>query len=183
VANGWQISGITQIESGAQLSATNGQTSLNFGLSGSAGSITLLGTPDVNLYANITCNPTKGLKSGQFVNPNCFSLPGPGQIGDGRIPYIAGPMFWNSDLTLLKSFKITERQNLEIRFAAFNFLNHDLQSFTNGDNNLKLNFSGNTLSNATDPNHACPGPSCQAFGFADYHFGHRILEVGAKYSF
>jgi hypothetical protein len=96
---------------------------------------------------------------------------------------MAGPMFWNSDLTLLKNFKITERQNLEFRFAAFNFMNHDLLSFTNGDNNLKLNFSGTTLSNATDPSHACPGPSCQAFGYADYHVGHRILEFGARYSF
>lgn len=183
LANGWQISGITQVESGAQLSSTNGQSSLNFGLSGTAGSVALLGTPDVNLYANLTCNPAKGLKSGQYLNPNCFSLPGPGQTGDGRIPYIPGPMFWNSDLTLLKNFKITERQNVEFRLAAFNFLNHDLPSFTNGDNNLKLAFSGSSLSNATDPKHACPGPNCQAFGYADYHFGHRIIEVGAKYSF
>jgi hypothetical protein len=97
---------------------------------------------------------------------------------------MAGPMFWNSDLSLLKNFRITEHQNLEFRFAAFNFLNHDLLSFSNGDNNLKLNFnSAGQLSNATDPNHACPGPSCQAFGYSDYHYGHRILELGVKYSF
>jgi hypothetical protein len=183
LANGWEISGITQIESGAMLSSTNGEANLNFGLAGTSGAVALLGTPDVNLYANITCDPTKGLHSGQYVNPNCFSLPGPGQTGDGRIPYIAGPKFWNSDLTLLKTFKITERQNVEFRLAAFNFLNHDLPSFSNGDNNLKLSFSGNTLSNATDTKHACPGINCQAFGYADYHFGHRIIEVGAKYSF
>jgi hypothetical protein len=183
LANGWQISGITQLESGSQLTSTNGQTSLNFGLSGTAGAVALLGTPDVNLYADLTCNPTHGLQHNQFLNPNCFALPGPGQTGDGHLPYMAGPMFWNSDLTLLKNFKITERQNLELRFAAFNFLNHDLLSFTNGDNNLKLNFSNGTLSNATDSKHACPGLECQAFGFADYHYGHRILEVGAKYSF
>lgn len=184
LANGWQISGITQIESGAQLSSTNGQTSLNFGLSGSAGAVALAGTPDVNIYPVLTCNPTQGLKSHQFLNPNCFALPSAGQIGNGRIPYMAGPMFWNSDLSLLKNFRITEHQNLEFRFAAFNFLNHDLLSFSNGDNNLKLNFnSAGQLSNATDPNHACPGPSCQAFGYSDYHYGHRILELGVKYSF
>lgn len=190
LANGWQISGITQVESGAQVTASGGgagsnggSTSLNFGLTGTSGNVALLGTPDINLYTNITCNPTQGLQKNQFVNPNCFSLPGPGQIGDGRIPYMAGPMFWNSDLTLLKSFKISERQGLEFRIAAFNFLNHDLLSFNNGDNNLKMSFSNGVLSNATDPNHPCPGINCQAFGYANYHYGHRILEVGAKYSF
>ena len=189
-ANGWQISGITQVESGGQITAAGGgsggntgATNLNFGLTGTAGSVALLGTPDVNLYTNITCNPTQGLQKNQFVNPNCFSLPGPGQIGDGRIPYMPGPMFWNSDLTLLKSFKISERQNVEFRIAAFNFLNHDLLSFNNGDNNLKMAFSNGVLTNATDTKHACPGPSCAAFGYADYHYGHRILELGVKYSF
>jgi hypothetical protein len=94
-------------------------------------------------------------------------------------------MFWNSDLTLVKRFKFTEQQNLEFRFAAFNFLNHALTSFSNGDSNAKLNFDSNTgeLLNATDPNHPCPGPTCQAFGYADYHYGHRILSLGVKYSF
>ena len=191
VANGWQISGITQIESGSQVTAAGGgagsnggATSLNFGLTGTAGSVALLGTPDVNLYTNITCNPTQGLHKGQFINPNCFSLPSPGQIGDGRIPYIAGPMFWNSDLTLLKSFRITERQNVEFRIAAFNFLNHDLLSFNNGDNNLKLSYSKGVLTNANpDPKFPCPGITCTAFGYANYHYGHRILEMGVKYSF
>jgi len=220
VANGWQISGITQAESGSQVSATNGQTSLNFGLSGAAGGVALLGTPDVNVYANINCNPAQGLKRNQFVNPNCFSLPTQARPGDGRIPYIAGPMFWNSDLTLIKNLKITERQNVEFRFSAFNFLNHDLLSFTNSDSNLKLNFNdlnqvitgasmvypGNGLP-SSDPNSTQPQRmSCQGttvgqtingvpypngipcsgattFGTAAYHFGHRILEVGVKYSF
>ncbi len=188
LANGWQISGITQIESGAQVTASGGgaggntgATSLNFGLTGTSANTTLLGTPDINLYTNIICNPTQGLHKNQFVNPNCFSLPGPGEAGNGRIPYMAGPMFWNSDLTLLKNFRITEHQNVEFRIAAFNFLNHDLLSFNNNDSNLKMGFSNGVLSNNTDAN--CPGISCQGFGYANYHYGHRILEVGAKYSF
>jgi len=188
-ANGWQISGITQVQSGAQVTSAgggaggnSGNTSLNFGLNSQPLAIATLGTPDINLYASITCNPTQGLKKNQFVNPNCFSLPAPGQIGDGRIPYMAGPMFWNSDLTLLKSLKITEHQNLEFRIAAFNFLNHDLLSFNNGDNNLKMSISNGALSIPSDPTH-CPGINCGGFGYANYHYGHRILEVGARYTF
>jgi hypothetical protein len=134
------------------------------------------------------------LLRGQYVNPNCFSVPlnsftTPGQtantVGNTRMPYIAGPMYWNSDITLIKKFSITERQSLEFRFAAFNFMNHALKSFTNGDNNLKLNFDGSTgqLTNATDTKNTCPGAQCAAFGYPDVTFGHRQLELAVKYSF
>jgi len=101
------------------------------------------------------------------------------------MPYLAGPMYWNTDLTLIKNIKITERQNLELKFAAFNPLNHSLPSFVTADSNLHLTFagSGTVTTNATDANHPCPGPNCQAFGYADHAFGHRVLEFGAKYSF
>ena len=179
--DGWEISGITQVESGAQLTANTGA---NLGLSGNASGVALVGSPDVTPAPVILCNPTQGLKSGQYVNPSCFGLPSAGQIGNTRFPYIAGPMFWNSDLTLVKQFAIREHQNLQFRFSAFNFMNHPLSSFSGGDNNLKLNFdSTGKLSNATDTQHTCPGPACAAFGYADYYYGHRIIEMGVKYSF
>jgi hypothetical protein len=172
LANGWQISGITQIESGAQLTNQSGSGGLNFNLSQTGSNISLLGTPDITLYPLITCNPAVGLKKDQFLNPNCFSPAPPGRLGTGSAPYLPGPMFWNTDLSLLKNIKITERQNLQLRFAAFNPLNHGLLSFTNGDNALKLNFdSSGALTNA------------DTFGIASHHFGHRTLEMGVKYSF
>jgi hypothetical protein len=173
-ANGWQISGITQIESGAQLSSNSsnaGSNGLNFNYSGPLSNIQALGTPDITLYPTITCNPTSGLRHNQFLNPNCFAATPVGGMGTTRLPYMAGPMFWNSDLTLLKSFQITERQHLQFRFAAFNFLNHDLLSFTNNDSNLNAAF--NSSGQLTTSN----------FGVAQHHYGHRILEMGVKYSF
>lgn len=172
---GWQLSGITQIESGAQLSASGGPVSLNFNFT-QAGvaqdNVHLLGSPDITLYPSLTCNPAKGITgTNQFANPNCFGPAPSGQIGSlSRMPYIAGPMYWNTDLTLLKNFKLTERQAVQFRFAAFNFPNHDLLSFTNGDGNLKLAIGAN-------------GTGQSNFGVAQYHVGGRILEVGVKYSF
>jgi len=170
--NGWEISGITQVQSGAQLTAQSG-TSLNFNYSGPLGAVQALGTPDITLYPLIVCNPTSGLKHNQFANPNCFAPAPQGSLGTGGMPYMAGPTFWNSDISLLKNFQITEHQGLQFRFSAFNFLNHGLRSFTNGDSNLKLNFaSGSNITTNAD-----------TFGVADYHLGHRILEFGLKYSF
>jgi hypothetical protein len=180
--NGWEISGITQIQSGAQLTANTGA---NLGLNGNSGGVTLVGSPDVTPAPVLLCDPTKGLKSGQYANGACFGLPSAGNIGNTRFPYLAGPMYWSSDLTLVKEFAITERHKMQFRFSAFNFMNHALSSFSNGDNNLKLSFDSATgkLTNATDTQHACPGPACTAFGYADYFYGHRIVELGVKYSF
>ncbi len=50
-------------------------------------------------------------------------------------------------------------------------MNHDLTSFTANDSNLYLHF--NSAGQLANPN----------FGFADYKFGHRIIEMGVKYSF
>jgi hypothetical protein len=172
VVGGWQISGITQIQSGAQLFNQSGSGGLNFNLQQAGNNVSLLGTPDITLYPLITCDPRQGLRENQFLNPNCFAPAPSGSLGTGSMPYLPGPAFWNSDLTLIKNFAITERQNVQFRFAAFNFLNHSLASFTNNDNNLRLNFDANgNLTNA------------DTFGVAQYRFGHRILELGIKYSF
>jgi len=98
-----------------------------------------------------------------------------------------GPMFWNSDLSAMKTFKLTERQGLQFRFAAFNFLNHSLLSFDNGDTNLKLIYNNlNQLITGTTCPSDAKGVSCAqqtTFGNATHHFGRRILELGVKYSF
>jgi hypothetical protein len=105
---------------------------------------------------------------------------GNGVNGTTKMPYLPGPKFWKSDLTAEKNFKIGEHQNAKFRLAAFDFLNHALLSFAPGDINLEANnlqwaagSGGLGTENNLNPN----------FGKALWHFGHRILEVEAKYSF
>jgi hypothetical protein len=171
LTNDWELSGITQIESGPQLTAQSGSGGLNFGMSiPGESNYTQAGTPDVTLYPVYTCNPQLGLKKDQFINPSCFAPTPFNSLGDGHAPYLAGPMFWNTDLTVRKHVKITERQNVELQFSSFNPLNHGLLSFGSNDNNLKLAFDNN-------------GKAPANFGVATHHFGHRVLEFGAKYNF
>jgi hypothetical protein len=169
-ANGWEISGFTTIEQGFNLNA---------GISGIGSGGLLEGTPDVTVFSSYTCNPKSGLKSHQFANGACYSLPTTGSIGNAaRAPYLPAPAFWETDATVVKRLNITDKQVVELRAAAFNPLNHALQSFNGtGDANLTAT-SLNTNSQS-----GCPGPSCQEFGYADYRFGHRVLEFAAKYSF
>jgi len=180
--NGWEVSGITQIESGANL--TSGPSGWNFGYSPASGTTPaeqenntrLLGTPDITLMPLLTCNPSKGNPKGTFINASCFGLPaGNGVNGTTKMPYIPGPRYWKSDLTAIKNFKVGEHENVQFRIAGFNFLNHALTSFEPGDSNLKLNnysfVNGQEVNNNT------------TFGQAKWKFGQRIVEVGAKFSF
>jgi hypothetical protein len=170
-ANGWQLSGFTTIEQGFNLTP---------GIGGSLGGAALVGSPDVTPFSSFTCNPKSGLVSHQFANGACYApTTASGSIGNAaRAPYIPAPAFWDTDATVVKQISIGERQKVELRAAGYDFLNHALQSF-NGSGDQNLTVSGTNLN--AQP--GCPGPLCNEFGFADYHFGHRVIEFAAKYSF
>ena len=176
--NGWQLSGITQVESGANLS---GYSSQNFGMNLNGAKIpgttfnisneSLLGTTDIQLNPLQTCDPRSGLGPHQFINPNCFAAPTQiGQNGPIVMPAIYGPHFFNWDLALFKSFRITESKSLQFRFNGYNFLNHPLWSF-NGSN-LGLGFDPNTLKVNTPE-----------FGTTTEKQGHRIIQMVVRFVF
>lgn len=181
--NGWQLSGITQVESGANLSALslNGFVSSSYfgfnanGYKDTAGyavsNVAILGTNDIALSPILTCDPRNGLGHNQYINPSCFAIPTvPGQNGPTVLPAIYGPGFFNTDLALFKSFNITESKKLQFRVNGYNFLNHPLWSFNN--QNLTLSFDG-TTGQLTNPN----------FGTVTQKQGHRIVEFMARFVF
>jgi hypothetical protein len=185
--NGWELSGITQIESGANLTSGAGSSGWGFGYSPvsnpAKGSLAynntaLLGSPDITLMPLLTCDPRKGNPKGVFLNASCFGVPkGNGVNGTTKLPYLPGPKYWKSDLTAIKNFKIREHQNAQFRVGAFNFLNHALLSFAPGDSDLYLN---NLAFDTTTGGETNLNPN---FGKALWHYGHRIVELEAKYSF
>jgi hypothetical protein len=60
-------------------------------------------------------------------------------------PYMRGPAYFDSDLALFKNFQITERQKLQFRISAVNFLNHPLSQFgLAGISDNQLNFTKTT---------------------------------------
>jgi hypothetical protein len=176
--NGWQLSGLVQAQSGANLAGNSGQ---NFGLNLNSykipgttfnvSNVSLLGTPDIQLNPVLSCNPTSNLGPNQYINPKCFSIPTQvGQNGPTVLPAMYGPAFFNADLGLFKNFQIKEQMKVQFRFNAYNFVNHPLWSF-NG-NNLSLGFDG-TSGQVNTPN----------FGTVTQKQGHRVLQVAAKFYF
>ena len=232
LSNGWQISGISTIQSGPPLQVLTGgnfgfgygiiapyrvydpvqvskgatmQCSHQYGFSPDANGNTLcatnlnsiawLGSPDYLLQPTVTCDPTTGLKPHQYINPTCFGIPLPGGPSSGafalssnpsgqgtdRLPYIHGPYFMEHDLTVLKNVGLGgEGRNLQLRLAAFNFLNHPLVSFNSNDtNNLNLAFQNGVVGQSlttSQLNHP-------QFGIAPIKYGSRRIELSAHYQF
>lgn len=180
LVNGWQLSGITQVQSGANLTAnTGGNFNLNVngvklanGNGISARSIN--GTDSVALRPILTCDPRSNLGPNQFVNGNCFALPTtPGVNGPMVLPEVVGPAFFNSDLGMYKNFKMGEGvRKLQFRFNAYNFLNHPLSTFRGGSSNLNLIFDPAT-GKISNPN----------FGTVTERQGHRIVQAAVKFYF
>jgi hypothetical protein len=140
-----------------------------------------LGTPDVSLQPVLKCNPAGGLGSHQYINGACFGLPNIGHNGQNIFPYARGPAYFNTDLTAEKSFGLGGERNLHFRVAAFNFLNHPLNSFGTGyasQSNLTLS----DLSPGATPASAKYSPS-SGFGFAPYKLGRRLVELSARFTF
>lgn len=176
--NGWQLSGISQIQSGANMTPNNplynnfglnvGGATLPNGYLVSAASIN--GTNSIPLRPILTCDPRSNLGPNQYVNGSCFALPTtPGVNGPMVPPAIYGPTFMNHDLGLFKNFDFSERKKLQFRFNAYNFLNHPLTSFLVSSNNLKLVYDGSgKMVNPT-------------FGTATEKQGHRIIQLAVKF--
>jgi hypothetical protein len=93
----------------------------------------------------LTCDPRKGLASGQRFNPKCFTVPAYGTQGVLNMPYMRNPAYIDNDLGIYKDFHMSEHRYIEIRASATNWLNHPLRQFgLAGNSDIQLNFQSNT---------------------------------------
>ena len=97
-------------------------------------------------------------------------MPTPGNNGPIIQPEAFGPWFFNSDISLFKTFRFTENQRLQFRAEGFNFLNRANYTFGT-DANLNLTFGADGKVN--NP----------LFGTAVNKLGHRIIQLAVKYYF
>lgn len=172
VINGWQLSGITQLQSGSPIQP-NENGNLNAAFPGSISNSSWLGTSDIILTPALTCDPTANLHGQQRFNPNCFTIPAPGTEGSIVWPNITTPGSITSDLSVFKNFKINESKKIQFRVEAFNWLNHPNQQFNvNGNQDTKLTF-----------NSAGQNTNLITTGAPQFSTGFRQLEFAAKFYF
>ncbi|MBZ5683316.1 MAG: TonB-dependent receptor [Acidobacteriia bacterium] len=176
VVNGWQVAGITQLQSGPPLQPN---TAGNFYASLPVSVYTILGTDQAGVVMPLlTCDPRNGLASGQYFNPNCFAVPTtPGVNGPYTWPYIRGPAYVSSDLSVYKNFKMTERQNLQFRVSAFNFVNHPLGQFQKTDDTTMR------FREIAEQPGQYEQYNTNFTGKPAYEVGRRVFEFALKYTF
>jgi hypothetical protein len=209
--NGWQINGITQWSSGANLIANSGG-GINFGygynndtvITGTGSNavttttathdnIGLIGANQATVFPTLVCDPRVHQKVAasssmpvggiRFLNSACF-VPTTSGLGTTHPAYFPGPAFINSDLGIMKTVKITESQNVQFKLQAFNFLNHPLWSFNSADANLKLTFNGQTITNGVVTQQGgVLSSASQNFGVASMRTGSRGFQLEARYWF
>ena len=154
---GWEFSGITVIETGTPITIGYGPDTI--GLGGGAD------TP-INNRASLVSGVSypKTVKAwfstSSFAAPVAPWLGGTNQgFGTSRKDAVYGPGLFNFNLSLFKTFAITERVKFEMRFESFNTFNHT--EFNGVDTGF------------TDGN----------FGAVTSTYDPRTLQLGAKLSF
>jgi hypothetical protein len=166
----WQLAGVSSYVSGAPLMG-------NFGIQGTTAegvpitNQSITGSPDVYAMPVLVCDPRDDVLDGYLFNPACFTAPTPGANGSARQPYFKGQPYSNHDLSLAKSFPMGSGRRLQLRIAAYNFLNHPIR-YPDTARNLTLVFDNGVQTNAE-------------FGRLpeDNKYGRRIVQLSARFEF
>ncbi len=173
----WQLSGISQIQSGApwggDISFQGSMANIDpeTGDFQNMDSRFVNGTDAISARPYLLCDPRKNLAEGQYMNPACFAAPLPGHNGTFQLPYMRAPGFMNHDLSVYKDFKFTEYQRLQFRFSMFNFPNHPNAFLSGRDDDI--NFEGGKVD----------ADSMKYFGRPTLKRGRRFLQFALKYYF
>jgi hypothetical protein len=159
---GWRLGSVWVWQSGAPFSILSGRATLNRdGRSYYNTAVTALTMPQLSsivkfqmtgngprMVAASAINPNDGTgvnpDGGAPFSGQVFYNPTAGNVGTLQRRRFSGPWTFGLDLSLMKSVKLTERQDVELRMDAFNALNH--ATFWPGDQNINDTAFGNVTS-------------------------------------
>ncbi|TAM78963.1 MAG: hypothetical protein EPN47_19830 [Acidobacteria bacterium] len=152
IVGGWQLNGITSITSGSPFGVSASNSIPNVGTTGNTERADLCGNPAIS-------NPTPGQwfnnavavnGSGKVIPGTCasggaFAVPSSFTFGNSGRNILRGDGRANFDLSVFRSFQITESKRLEFRAESFNFANSPIWGLPGS--NISSNFSTNPARN------------------------------------
>ncbi|HLI82853.1 MAG TPA: TonB-dependent receptor [Bryobacteraceae bacterium] len=115
-AKGWSLDGNLRARSGFPITVLDMQQYAGVSFMNAFRPNVVPGVPQWILDANAP--------GGKSLNPQAFVAPAAGTPGNLGRNAIAGFGMWQLDLALRREFRLADRRNLELRFEAFNALNH-----------------------------------------------------------
>jgi hypothetical protein len=172
LVGGWTLSGTFFYRTGLPFSVTDGATTGDIANGGfNLFNATVLGQPitSVSLNCGAAAVDSPCLSSTQFASGAAVST-------FGTIPRnsFRGPGYFNTDLGLKKTFRLTERFGLTLGANAYNILNHP--NFANPVSDLSSSAFG-TIINAVQP------PTSPYGAFAAAATDARIVQVMGRLTF
>lgn len=116
VVGGWQLAGLTHIQTGQPFTVTAPAADTGTGS----------GVNRADRIADGRLSPDRPKSEwlNKYFDPTAFKRPARGQIGTSGVGVLVGPGLFNTDLTLMKNIAIYERLNLQFRAEFFNISNH-----------------------------------------------------------
>jgi hypothetical protein len=172
---GWSLSSIVSVQTGSPFSVTDSAIDSN-GDGQFNDRATYIGSGSITHAIDHKVSPADGyLSATDWAMPNSASLPCPASLNGGlwcegaavgqmRRNALTGPGYFNTDLGIEKSFRITESAKISLEGNFFNIFNHP--NFFIPDNNL--NDAGFGKSTAT----FAPGPG-----------GARVTQLALRFDF
>jgi hypothetical protein len=143
----------------------------------------MLGTPDISVQPITIGNP-QGKTKHQYVDGTVFRLAPIGTNGPMSYGDLRGPLFFNSDLTMSKEIKIRSTGSLQLRMAAFNFLNRANYTFSSlYPGGYSLSFTEPLSSTDLSQDISSATNQQPGFGSTPIRTGRRIMEASVKYRF
>jgi hypothetical protein len=119
---GWQLSGITVVQTGTPVSVTNGT---NFGDNAGVGNGVGTGSrPDLVGNPDAAAVNTNAAPGPLLYNPAAYAIPTGLTFGDVGRDTLYLPRRTNFDFGLFKEFKFSEKTGLDFRWENFNLFNH-----------------------------------------------------------
>jgi hypothetical protein len=185
-AGGWQLSSILTYTSGPSLTVLAGNSGAPGGLIGS--------NPEGSDRPNLVGGQSCGGSGLQWINPNKFTLDGYvlGVNPNSPRGICSGPGFADTDFSIRKNFKITERVTMQFEMDFFNLFNKTQFNSIGMDLDLSNNgvicqTGGTNPGCANHPNDSIywdrASQQQSAFGQVENDRGPREIQYGLKIDF
>jgi TonB dependent receptor len=152
LTGGWSLAGFTNFASGLPISLTENDDNSLIGANAAPVDVP-------NFAGGSVLNDTNPRHGNSYFKTSLFSNEALGQFGNSRRRFFHGPGLNNFNMALLKTTKISESKELQLRFEAFNVFNH--AEFINPSGEINSPTFG-VVTSARNP---------------------RIMQVGAKFLF
>jgi len=119
---GWQVSGVTTIQSGSPVNVTLGTDWANIGITGQQRPDLVGAVPDLNCVADP--DPTKFHQLMNCYDATAFALPAQFTFGNADRNILRGPKFMSTDLSFMKTVPIGGGARFQFRAEMYNIFNN-----------------------------------------------------------